>query len=1033
MTNSVKHKIIPLFGLLLAILLVLPTQVFSAASGNHKPVDGVTVSVSGATDNSMSSGAVTVTAKGSAGVFGIGASAKTATITIYNDSNNDATLSFNWTATSVNQLKIDGTVYSGTSGNFSKALDSGESFVITITTAKNGTTNKLVMSNFSLVAAAAQSTVTLGSFNASLGTATVGGSSSATGSSSEGVELIATPKSGVTFLGWVDVKTGASLEVPNNIYFPMADVTVIPAFASATTAAWFSVGANLFNDLDDACEYAVQSKSSTIILVADGTLPAGNYTIPTGVTLLIPYNDANTLCTTQPTITETNGTTSASAYRMLTMASGAHITVRGAISVSGQQYCSRPIGAISGKYGVIEMAKNSSITVESGGNLYAWGYIAGVKNSDNSVSEGTVNIKSGGTVYEDFQVVDWRGGSAASSMIDNSNKVFPMSQYYVQNVQVPMTMESGATEITFTSVKVTLVGIQSAPVTFIGDGGMFELGNNSLVTKDYDETTDRLILTVEQGEVTLGSVYMEIKISLLGTAIINSEKYVLPLNNNITLIAKSNTVLNAGNDIAMLPGSQIVLDEGSNLNITSGSFYIYDLDEWTYDTASEAMVSKLNGNTYNNGGYTSEFNWVMAAVPYAHDRIKTRTTADLKDAEVIVNGTITVADGAYVYTTSGGANIVSHGTGKINFLGNVGTATKTHQAVATGSDRTGVSYCDIAITAAKLKNGDGNYTETAGITTETTYTYCNDCLAWVCDVSSGHLNHATNVELGNGLNMYFAFWNSTPLEDWADSYYVKIVHTDASGTIVKSEELGKTQWLDTTVDNNKAWVVYYKNLSAKQMGDIITITLYRKDKDAEGNVQVVQIDEWSNSIEHYAMRMLKKYEDDPNKGTLRTLIVDMLNYGAACQKQFDYDTANLVNAGLSSEQQTWATETVNWDNLPSGDSGHQANLIVDGSIQFAINNVSDTDRYAFTSHWGTERADQKFMYTEGYFYISKLYVADARQEISITVNGTTYKDSVAAYCKRMIDSKKDTNGVFTAFMKFSDAARVYLHDKEGRV
>lgn len=41
------------------------TPMAVASSGTHEPVKGVTVSVSGATDNSMSNGAVTVTAKGS--------------------------------------------------------------------------------------------------------------------------------------------------------------------------------------------------------------------------------------------------------------------------------------------------------------------------------------------------------------------------------------------------------------------------------------------------------------------------------------------------------------------------------------------------------------------------------------------------------------------------------------------------------------------------------------------------------------------------------------------------------------------------------------------------------------------------------------------------------------------------------------------------------------------------------------------------------------------------------------------------------
>ena len=36
----------------------------------------------------------------------------------------------------------------------------------------------------------------------------------------------------------------------------------------------------------------------TIVLVADGTLPTGNYVISSGKTFLVPYNDAHTIITT---------------------------------------------------------------------------------------------------------------------------------------------------------------------------------------------------------------------------------------------------------------------------------------------------------------------------------------------------------------------------------------------------------------------------------------------------------------------------------------------------------------------------------------------------------------------------------------------------------------------------------------------------------------------------------------------------------------------------------------------------------------
>ena len=109
------------------------------------------------------------------------------------------------------------------------------------------------------------------------------------------------------------------------------------------------------------------------------------------------------------------------------MAAGANIVVNGAISVSGSQYAGQGQGSgvVTGPVGFIKMEADSSITVSKGANLYAWGYIIG---------SGSVTVKSGGTVYEDFQVKDWRGGTAVSDMVDNKQKVFPMSQYYIQNI-----------------------------------------------------------------------------------------------------------------------------------------------------------------------------------------------------------------------------------------------------------------------------------------------------------------------------------------------------------------------------------------------------------------------------------------------------------------------------------------------------------------------------------------------------------------------------------------------------------------------
>ena len=84
-----------------------------------------------------------------------------------------------------------------------------------------------------------------------------------------------------------------------------------------------------------------------------------------------------------------------------------------------------------------------------------------------------------------------------------------------------------------------------------------------------------------------------------------------------------------------------------------------------------------------------------------------------------VNGSVT-AIGA-IYTTAGGADICSsNGTGKYIQQGALGTATETYQYNANGNNAV-----TIPITAAKLHNADGSYTETAAASAGDIINYVN--------------------------------------------------------------------------------------------------------------------------------------------------------------------------------------------------------------------------------------------------------------------------------------------------------------------
>ena len=451
------------------------------------------------------------------------------------------------------------------------------------------------------------------------------------------------------------------------------------------TTGSFSVGGTEYANLNDALSAAEKGNDKTVVITADTTL-SGSYTIPAGVTLLVPFDDAGTLYTTKPGAVETLA--NQTVYRTLTLNSGASITVNGAISVGGKLFTSsnRHVCKPTGAYGQIKMNSGSQITVENGGNLYAWGYITG---------SGNVRITSGATVYECFQVTDWRGGSATVKFVTPADvkKVFPFSQYYVQNIEAPLTIEYGGTEKAY----IAAYG-ENIAIGFVGAGGMFELAEGATFTKTYDPATDRISFDIS-GNASLKGIKMEVMF-----ATIDSANYVLPINNNININIHSG-VTTIAQDAALLPGVQVTIDQGAELNIQSkANLYVYDADKWSKDY----VWGSQNG---------------ISPVAYSPSGKGSRA---ISDASINVNGVLNV-EGS-VYTTDGGANIYSSdSTGKFVQTAVPGTEKNTYQCTQSGSGFLGtqVTPVGIPITPAKLHNADGTYTGTAGSKAGDTYVYVN--------------------------------------------------------------------------------------------------------------------------------------------------------------------------------------------------------------------------------------------------------------------------------------------------------------------
>lgn len=656
--------------MVMALLPNVTMTAFAATSGTVTGLadENIGLSFTGDADDAWSANGTSIIGAATSTGGTCGDTSYKSTLTITNKKSTTATLSFDYSIEqNSGKIQVDGTeVSSGAS--FTKELAANESVKVYIQSGSTSAATKITLTNVVLVSDVNATATFVPAEN---GTYTVDGKliteeSSNTQSSMTAYQVVATPADGYQFLGWYNLTTGKCIATAATTALNIeSDCTVTAKFVSKSLAL-FETGGQRFADLNEAVAYAQANGQSKITLATDGSI-SGTYTIPAGITLLIPFDEAGTLYTDAPAAIRT--APASKPFRTLTMSEGASITVNGAISLGGRYYAAggseqgRPVG----DYGYIKMADNSSITVKNGGNLYAWGFISG---------SGSVLAESGATVYEFYQIADFRGGTASSNM---GNKVFPFSQYFVQNIEVPLTLNAGANEQVYSGVYAMETTYTTA-INFIGDTGMFKVKSGSF-TKDYDEKTDRLILSVN-GEAELNTLSLK-----LASMSVNSASYVLPITNNITInIQSGNVTINQ--DAALLAGVEVNIAEGAGLTVANGkNIYFYDSDEWNSDN----------------------FVWgscKFKSVAYAPGKAYNRSNNDLVDAKMDVNGSVT-AIGA-IYTTGSGADICSsNGTGKYIQQGVPGTATATYQYNANGN-----KAVTIPITPAKLHNADGTYYET---------------------------------------------------------------------------------------------------------------------------------------------------------------------------------------------------------------------------------------------------------------------------------------------------------------------------------
>jgi len=382
-----------------------------------------------------------------------------------------------------------------------------------------------------------------------------------------------------------------------------------------------------------------------------------------------------------------------------------------------------------------------------------------------------------------------------------------------------------------------------------------------------------------------------------------------------------------------------------------------------------------------------------------------------KDATCMATGSVTMK------CLCGATKVVTLEIDPENHTGN-NTIRDAMEATCEKPGYTGDTYCECG---AKIASGepipviDHNYQDGT----------CTECGGKdPAYVAKFDIDYA-NMTLGNSLAMNFAFAQSHRT-DWTGCS-VQIVKTFADGRPDKVVDVPYTQWEQTGINGSAYWKVKFSGVAAKEMSDIIYVTVYDADGKVISNV-------WEDSVRAYAMRMLGNRASDLET---QTMAVDMLNYGAAAQDYFGYNTADLANNQLSDAQKALATKEAKATNSRVSNENYLGtNLRLESRIQLrmAFKDITD-DMYAvieFTSHTGSKvswTVPASQMEQDVVVCVDQMVVADGRVPVTVTVynaDGTvhaTATDSMESYIARM----SSQHAVYEMILKFSDSAYNYFH------
>lgn len=407
------------------------------------------------------------------------------------------------------------------------------------------------------------------------------------------------------------------------------------------------VGNNYYT-IEEALARAAETSDKTIFVLNDTAFAsqeiAGKLyndakfrTVETGVTLLLPFNENDTvghIGAGDDTSDNYKATAAlpgtAKLYKTLVIPAGIEVIVNGKLVVgaqTGKIDAGQRQNAVSGNY--CEISLGGTITLNNA-TLEVYGYIKG---------NGEI-IANNTTVIENLYLSGWMGGTQSAvryigtqdisaskllkedTMTIKNPKMFPFSQYELRAIQSRVIINKGSklqgyTKIATSKLEKDIIittitipaQVNEATLTFISSdesnaaNGLFRLvGNNSKIIKSMNGDRVKFDLF---GDIKDGYTAVSVKV-VKATVEMSSKEVFFPIDGRTDITLKNGATFTQSYMFKALPGATITVESGSVYNV-NGKLVMYDksftdISTYPYPGASRGDSKLIVNGTMNVNG-----------------------------------------------------------------------------------------------------------------------------------------------------------------------------------------------------------------------------------------------------------------------------------------------------------------------------------------------------------------------------------------------------------------------------------------------